>query len=518
MRQYSANPGKVWRTGIILPLLAILLTTATTELSAQKQWQWGAALGGANYQGDLRDNFAGTDGWWSAFGVSLHRVYSRRFQMDYQLLAGHLGGSDKNGPNKARNLTFGTPLFELSAMGRLNLIAKQDAKFVPYLAGGLAGFYVDPFAFDNSGTKQKLIPLSTEGQDLSQYPDAKKMSKVQLSVPVGAGFSFRVGKRSYLDIESIFRKTFTDGIDDVSGKYPDRAVLQNARGTKAVEMSYRGTGAFPAAGTQRGDPDNKDWYHTLLLRLRVPLGKAEPKVAPVVAPAVPVVADRDGDGIPDGEDVCPDVAGLAKYKGCPIPDSDRDGINDELDKCPTVPGTAKYNGCPVPDSDGDGINDEEDKCPTVAGLARYNGCLIPDTDGDGINDEEDRCKTIPGVRENGGCPKIDFKAENIQFATGTANLTPVAKTELNKLVTILGRDYPNVRVGIEGHTDNTGKAEANQVLSDKRAAAVKAYLVGKGIAATRLDAAGFGQTQPIADNATPEGRARNRRVAFKVSE
>jgi outer membrane protein OmpA-like peptidoglycan-associated protein len=249
------------------------------------------------------------------------------------------------------------------------------------------------------------------------------------------------------------------------------------------------------------------------------LGKKAAAIAPAaVIPAIPVITDRDGDGVADADDKCPDVKGLAKYNGCPIPDSDGDGINDEEDKCPNVKGLAKYNGCPIPDSDGDGINDEEDKCPNVAGLARYNGCPIPDTDGDGINDEEDRCKTIPGVRENAGCPKIDFKAENIQFATGTANLTTLAKTELNKLVTILSRDYPNVRVGIEGHTDNVGKAESNQVLSEKRANAVKAYLVGKGIAATRLDAAGYGQTQPIADNATTEGRAKNRRVNFKVAE
>jgi outer membrane protein OmpA-like peptidoglycan-associated protein len=237
-----------------------------------------------------------------------------------------------------------------------------------------------------------------------------------------------------------------------------------------------------------------------------------------VAPALPVVVDRDGDGVNDIDDKCPDVKGLAKYNGCPIPDSDGDGINDEEDKCPNVKGLAKYNGCPIPDSDGDGINDEEDKCPNVAGLARYNGCPIPDTDGDGVNDEEDRCKTIPGVPENGGCPKINFKSENIQFATGTANLTTPAKTELNKLVSILTNDYPNVRVGIEGHTDNVGKAEANQALSEKRATAVKTYLVGKGIAAARLDATGFGQTQPIADNATTEGRAKNRRVNFRVAE
>ena len=516
MREYRLQPANRWSKGLILPLLAIALTTATVQVNAQK-WQAGFMLGGSNYQGDLRESFLGTEGWRAAFGASLHRVYSNRFQLDAQLMRAYLGGNDKAGPNTARNLHFHTPLTELSLMGRLNLIAKQDAKFVPYLGAGLAGFYIDPFAFDNSGTKQKLYPLGTEGQGLSQYSSLKEQSKLNISIPLAAGFAFKVGKRSYLDIEANFRKTFTDHIDDVSGVYPDRAVLQNGRGAKAVEMSYRGSGAFPS-GAARGNSDRKDWYHTLAMRLRVPLGKAETKVAPVVAPVVPVVADRDGDGIPDADDSCPDVAGLAKYKGCPIPDTDRDGINDEQDKCPTVPGLAKYNGCPIPDTDGDGINDEEDKCPTVAGIARYNGCPIPDTDGDGINDEEDRCKTIPGVRENGGCPKIDFKAENIQFATGTANLTPVAKAELNKLVTILSRDYPNVRVGIEGHTDNVGKAESNQLLSDKRAAAVKTYLVSKKIDASRLDAAGFGQTQPIADNTTAEGRARNRRVAFRVSE
>jgi len=72
--------------------------------------------------------------------------------------------------------------------------------------------------------------------------------------------------------------------------------------------------------------------------------------------------DRDGDGIADIDDKCPDVKGLARYQGCPIPDTDKDGINDEEDKCPTVPGVARYQGCPIPDTDGDGVNDEEDKC------------------------------------------------------------------------------------------------------------------------------------------------------------
>src|SRR5690606_28985860 len=73
-----------------------------------------------------------------------------------------------------------------------------------------------------------------------------------------------------------------------------------------------------------------------------------------------VYADRDGDGIKDKDDKCPDVAGLERYQGCPIPDTDGDGFNDEVDKCPSQRGVAEYNGCPVPDRDKDGVNDADD--------------------------------------------------------------------------------------------------------------------------------------------------------------
>jgi OOP family OmpA-OmpF porin len=179
---------------------------------------------------------------------------------------------------------------------------------------------------------------------------------------------------------------------------------------------------------------------------------------------------------------------------------------------------AKYQGCPIPDTDKDGINDEEDKCPQVPGLARYQGCPIPDTDNDGINDEEDKCPTIPGIPENNGCPAINFKSENVQFVTGSSTLTTGAKTELNKLVKILNQDYPDIKIAIEGHTDNTGKADKNQILSEKRAESVKTYLVSKKVAAERMTTAGFGADQPIADNATAAGKAKNRRVTFKVSQ
>ncbi len=241
-------------------------------------------------------------------------------------------------------------------------------------------------------------------------------------------------------------------------------------------------------------------------------------------PPPPPPSDRDGDGIPDSLDKCPDVKGLARYQGCPIPDTDGDGINDEEDKCPTVPGLARYQGCPIPDTDGDGINDEEDKCPTVPGVARYQGCPIPDTDKDGVNDEEDKCPTIPGPKENFGCPiipdsilkRVEFAAKNILFVTGSAKLQTSSFKGLNDVARILTQN-PDMKLAIDGHTDNVGKADYNQKLSEDRAASVKTYLASKGIDAGRMTSAGHGFNMPIADNKTAAGRQKNRRVELKLS-
>ena len=260
------------------------------------------------------------------------------------------------------------------------------------------------------------------------------------------------------------------------------------------------------------ETSNYHFFHNLGIYGIIGTKKEAAKAVPVIPAVVP--KDSDGDGIVDNNDKCPDVPGTAKYDGCPIPDSDRDGINDEEDRCPTVPGMARYQGCPIPDTDKDGINDEEDKCPNQAGVARYQGCPIPDTDGDGVNDEEDKCPTEMGLPENFGCPALD--ARRIQFVLGSAKLTQAAMAELDKGAKVLEK-YPSVNISIEGHTDNTGSAAGNQKLSEQRAAAVKAYLVKKGISADRMVAVGYGQTQPIADNKTAAGRASNRRVDFKMT-
>jgi outer membrane protein OmpA-like peptidoglycan-associated protein len=248
-------------------------------------------------------------------------------------------------------------------------------------------------------------------------------------------------------------------------------------------------------------------------------GTRIPGIAPL--PPAPIVLDRDGDGVVDAEDKCPDVAGLASLMGCP--DRDGDGIADADDKCPDVAGIAKYQGCPVPDTDGDGVNDEMDKCPTVAGLARYQGCPVPDTDGDGVNDELDKCPSRPGPASNQGCPeiakevveKINFAAKNVFFATGSFKLLPKSFASLKGVADLMKAD-PSLMLDVDGHTDSQGSDELNQTLSENRAASVKDYLISQGVDASRMKSTGYGEGTPVADNATAAGRAKNRRTEMTV--
>lgn len=266
---------------------------------------------------------------------------------------------------------------------------------------------------------------------------------------------------------------------------------------------------------------NYHFFHSIGLAGVIGKRKSTKPVLAPPPPPPPPPADTDGDGIVDTEDACPQVKGIAQFNGCP--DTDGDGVPDKDDKCPNEKGVVRYQGCPVPDTDGDGINDEEDKCPNEKGVARYQGCPVPDRDKDGVNDEEDKCPDLPGVVANNGCPeitaevkkRIDVAARNIFFVTGSAKLLAKSNKSLDDVAKLMNEDA-NLKLDIEGHTDNTGKPASNQVLSEKRAQAVYDYLAKKGVSAERLKSAGFGQDQPVADNKTAKGRTANRRVEMKL--
>lgn len=244
------------------------------------------------------------------------------------------------------------------------------------------------------------------------------------------------------------------------------------------------------------------------------------------------IKDRDNDGIPDKDDLCPDQAGTKETMGCP--DRDGDGVADKDDRCPDVKGDPANHGCPIViapvvkniDTDGDGIPDSLDKCPTVAGLYRYNGCPIPDTDGDGVNDEIDHCKTVPGLKSNHGCPldekvinnevieQVKIATRKIQFNYSKSDLLSSSFAALDEVAGLLSKD-PAIKLKIEGHASLEGRYEVNLKLSEDRANAVKNYLVSKGIDAARLSTVGYGSARLL--TIEPEQQAINRRVEMILS-
>ena len=287
------------------------------------------------------------------------------------------------------------------------------------------------------------------------------------------------------------------------------------------------------------------------------------KVCPSLAP------DRDQDGVIDDEDRCPDVPGLIERDGCP--DSDGDGIVDAIDQCPEAPedidgqededgcpesedrdkdtvfdpddecpdtpGAVENKGCPYGDIDQDGLSDDKDQCPKapedVDAFEDGDGCPDPDNDKDGIPDDDDRCplkpETVNGFEDEDGCPdvktdlvkvnrelgKIEIK-QKVYFSTGRSLIRSRSNRLLDEVADVL-KANTSMTVMVEGHTDAVGSSSTNLRLSQRRADAVRDYLIRKGVEPERLTAIGFGEEKPIDSNRTRRGRERNRRVEFTIT-
>jgi outer membrane protein OmpA-like peptidoglycan-associated protein len=237
--------------------------------------------------------------------------------------------------------------------------------------------------------------------------------------------------------------------------------------------------------------------------------------------------DTDADGVSDGIDVCPNTpaGAIVDEFGCPL-DTDTDGVFDGLDRCPNTPPGAivEANGCPL-DTDADGVPDGLDQCPNTPDGVQVNaeGCAL-DSDGDGVHDGLDQCPSTPPNTEVDavGCqavveeavPRAPLILQGVSFETGRSALTTASYATLDEIAASL-LAYPEVRVEISGHTDNTGSRTTNVRLSRERAQAVRAYLAQRGVPPSRMEVLGAGPDRPIATNATPEGRAQNRRVELR---
>jgi outer membrane protein OmpA-like peptidoglycan-associated protein len=259
--------------------------------------------------------------------------------------------------------------------------------------------------------------------------------------------------------------------------------------------------------------------------------------------------DRDGDGIPDNLDACPDEAedkdGFQDDDGCPDLDNDGDGIPDVSDACPDEPedrdGFQDSDGCPDRDNDGDGIPDAADKCPDQAedfdGFEDEDGCPDEDNDGDGFADKVDKCpndpETVNGFEDDDGCPdtrgstgpeeragNIDLKGGQITFLKGGTTLTPQAKTLLGQVATIIKGKRLAIRVEVHVPLGTKSKNPAqinaqkkpDKQLATRRALAILEYLTSQGAPDSLIVAVGIGSDRPLG-SATPTD-AINERVDF----
>ncbi len=270
-----------------------------------------------------------------------------------------------------------------------------------------------------------------------------------------------------------------------------------------------------------------DYRVTAMLGLGEPL--AEEKAAE------PTPEDRDGDGLMDDQDQCPDDAedldGFEDEDGCPDSDNDQDGVLDVGDGCQTQPedmdGFEDEDGCPDPDNDQDGALDGDDSCPTEAedkdGFEDEDGCPDPDNDQDGVLDAEDKCPTAPGTVEDQGCPKSVRMGEGqiiilerVEFASGKDRILKKSHALLQEVYNTIKVNPQIKRIRIEGHTDDRGADKKNMKLSQRRARSVMTWLVQAGADPGRIEAYGCGEARPIDTNKTNDGRQANRRVEFHI--
>jgi OOP family OmpA-OmpF porin len=349
--------------------------------------------------------------------------------------------------------------------------------------------------------------------------------RADLFFSIGAGLEYVKVIRESEGVEPDFndRALYVNPSTDFVMNAGPGLILQIA-GPVHVRTDLRWYGSFGPDSTN----DRADTYQNVEWTLGLDFRHEEPP-------------DLDGDGIKNKYDDCPEDAedfdDFDDDDGCPDPDNDKDGVRDERDDCPNEAedrdGFQDADGCPDPDNDGDGIRDKKDQCPDKPeDFDRFedgDGCPERDNDEDGIVDKRDHCpndpETVNNFQDNDGCPddipevvrRFTGVIRGITFETNKAVIRTTSQTTLLDALVVL-EDYPDVRLEVQGHTDDVGNDEFNLQLSQERADAVVQWFIDHGIAYTRLRPVGYGETLPIADNASDAGRAENRRVEFKLIE
>jgi len=510
---------------LLLPLLSNAQQYEKYE-GNNEGWSINANFGPSLFYGDIKQyNIVPVskfnNEWRTSGGLILSKQLFSFLSLRGQVLVGQLAGTKRNFDNKsAANVYFKSNIVDYNVNFKIDISEffkpESERKVTVYTYAGIG--VVDFRTKKYDLITDNLIKSYGYSQDGS-----KSKATSETIFPVGLGIEYKMSENLCLTLDYSRRIVNSDKLDATVGKskhdmydYISIGLTFHFRGPKDTDFdgvidkmdSCKNT-PLGVEVNELGCPKDKDGDGVADYLDKCPntAGIAQFSGCP----------DSDGDGIQDIEDKCPQVKGLAQFLGCP--DTDGDGVEDSKDSCSTEKGLAEFSGCP--DTDGDGIPDKRDRCPQIKGLAQFKGCV--DTDADGIADPDDKCPQIAGLAINLGCPavkkevlKVFEKAlTGIQFETGKDVIKKTSNSILDEVVKAM-IENPTYNIEINGHTDNVGDAQKNLLLSQKRADAVKKYLSSKGVAAERMKSTGFGSTVPVADNATPAGKAKNRRVEFKV--
>jgi outer membrane protein OmpA-like peptidoglycan-associated protein len=499
------------RTMLSIGLASVAICAAETEVPTLKETVGiGAGVGAQIYNGTFGDNT-------TLFGRGFVK-YNPLEWLGTRLTVGY--GDISNG-DPATGDKYETDWFSNAGLDLVLQPKLGNTAFRPYLASGLSttfgtsaindvinydldwNFYV-PVELGAEYLLSENLSVWAFGETYLHAEEWDKLDGIQTAgdyfdnrddlYKFGFGLTFRIGLKKDADKDRI-----VDGLD------------QCANTPMGVKVDLVGC---PLDADKDKVPDYLDKC------------ASTPVEASVDTIGCPV--DGDKDGVADYLDKCAATPTGVRVddRGCPV-DADKDGIADYLDKCANTAAGVKVDavGCPVPlDADKDGVVDALDKCPGTAPGTKVDGkgCTL-DTDKDGVADSLDKC---PGTKlgdkvDSTGCTMIVIEKgaklvlDGIVFKTGSAQIDESSAPTLARAAVALSK-APDIQVEIAGFTDNKGKAASNKALSLKRAQSVKAYLVKLGASAKQLIATGYGAEQPVADNATEEGRAQNRRIEFRV--
>ena len=248
-------------------LITILLSTLLFGTTQAQYFETGIILGAASYFGDLQNGEMESSEYNPALGAFVRYNLTKNFSVSGHLLQTRVSGDDDNSTlitNQRRNLSFRSDVYELGLVGEFNLVPfniPAGKKASPYIFAGISGFYFNPQA-QYRGEWIDLQPIGTEGQGRETY--GERYGLINAAIPFGAGFRFAVSNRVNIALSFGVRYTFTDYLDDVSGVYPDLALLRETD-PLAAALSFRESEKsenvnLNPVGMPRGNAANNDWY------------------------------------------------------------------------------------------------------------------------------------------------------------------------------------------------------------------------------------------------------------------